>query len=550
MSGEYFSGGTMPHEAVRFVPDELMEDVEKNIVYACTDVTLRDKATGKIFLGMRQTEPQLGPWFIGGRDRYATGIQENAAIQTKGDLHMELPKTRFEHISTYSTDFPVAAPGKEGHGRHTKNAVMCVDLNPSEVEELNHNIETGNIRNEYSTGAWYDTSEIVKPDSDFPDAVKQFVRDLNDHDLLEETRQEMANRMNQEFDSGTGIVRQLAEKEKQSHEKRIVELQKEYGVTQEEAEVIDLEAGKNSSYAIAWARDASREYAGKDLRALLEKMLPNEQMGDFQVKKMLRAEGITPPHVLSDNSPVLRSILRAAAKAVEINEKHDGRLFAGEESLSHSGPVSYHLEELPEQLRTAQGLEQAKAEEQRVEKEVTFQNYPEKFGLHEENADSRRVIYSITDPEKFLSSNISPNVPEHMKRKVRTLFNLYPEGLKQLFRKTNSGYAELAKHYHTPTEVGGTGDEVFLFTDIPEGTKVTTEQYDLGNSRGKIRYNLKSGDVVVNKPHTYHVFRIYGPVSFVQVTESPDFKPDDLHPLDDAQPSPEDIRMVRGATLT
>ena len=330
MSGEHFTGGEMPHKPIDRIDIELYKGVEANVVYGCTDVLLRDKATGKVFLGDRQTEPQLGPWLVGGRNKYASGISENAALQVKNDLGLELSETRFDHIATYSTDFPIAAPGREEHGRHTMNAVMLADLTPDEVATLNSKVVSHEIRDEYSSGAWYDVQDIADPESDFPDTLKQMVRDLYQHDtmrdaVLEDAYNEHEFRLDQE----------RLDQEEREEKERIASLSLLLGVNVEQANRLEQQGGKNTMYSVMWAyRAAARtdehghvQIEADGLKADIQHILSQKNFGDVHIKRALIEQGVEVPAVRSENGPALRMVLETAATAVDIDKEVNGELF-------------------------------------------------------------------------------------------------------------------------------------------------------------------------------------------------------------------------------
>lgn len=328
MSGEHFSGGPMPHEPIRRLDNELYANVERNIVYGCTDVAIRNPQTGEIFLGDRQTEPQVGPWFVGGRDEYSKGISENAALQVKNDLGLELDENRFKHVATYSTDFPIASPTNVDHGRHTQNAVMLVDLTPEEVKELNHKVASGEIRDEYSHGEWHNPSEIVDSDSDYAYVLKQFVVDLYEYDLLREAIWEDAH---DEYE----VREQMAEEERREQEaqERIQALKLLYGLTKTQATELERVADTNAAYCIAWVRSVTFEHGLDETLTKLQDILADKQLGDVQITRALQEYGARTPHVRSDNGPVLRAILEGSVLAIEYNQESDGKVFAKSEAL-------------------------------------------------------------------------------------------------------------------------------------------------------------------------------------------------------------------------
>jgi len=171
---------------------------------------------------------------------------------------------------------------------------------------------------------------------------------------------------------------------------------------------------------------------------------------------------------------------------------------------------------------------------------------PETFGLTLENADERRAILSIADLNAFLAQDLGSIVPAGMKSQAEEFFGRHPEGMKQLFIKLTAETARLGDHSHAPVSEGGMGEECFLFTRIPAGSRVDVERYQLGRSIGSINYDIAAGTPVINLPDEFHTFTVHGPVSFLQVTEGPDFIPGDLRPFDEASATPEDIRAVRG----
>jgi len=328
MPGEHFSGGQMPHKPIQRLDNELYANVERNIVYGCTDVAIRNPQTGEIFLGDRQTEPQIGPWFVGGRNIYANGFDENAALQVKQDLGLDLPKWRFEYVTSYSTDFPVASPQNPDHGRHTQNAVMLVDLSPQEVEELNRKVTSGEIRDEYSNGGWHDPSEIVDRKSDYAYVLKQFVRDLRERELLHDAIRKEA----EEEDKAREQGKWSTERDQETKD-RIAGLQLFYGLTGSQAAELEQVAHKNAAYSIEWARVVAAEKGDKTATERVRDLIDNHFLGDVQITQKLQEMGIQAPNFRSDNGPALRSILGGSLLAIKYNQESDGEVFDRSEAL-------------------------------------------------------------------------------------------------------------------------------------------------------------------------------------------------------------------------
>lgn len=339
MSGQHFTGGEMPHTPTKFLPNELMTQVEANVVYACTDVVLQDPATRMVFLGSRQIEPQKGPWLVGGRNAYGHSIEENATKQVGNDLGIDVDPSRFRHVATYSTDFPVASPGREDHGRHTQNAVMLANLKPDEVQAINEKVATGDIRDEYKGGKWHTRAEIADKNSDFPYAIKQLVRDLNDYDLLNDARHDAALQEDKareavQFEDAYAIRKQ------QESDQRVTELVRNFNLTPEQAAQIESASGPNATYSFLWARTESDNT--DNLENVLKDILENPTLGDIAIRAKLKASGVHSPEVISDNGPALRAILGGGALAATFNDASNGELFMGVGKLQHLGRPGPH----------------------------------------------------------------------------------------------------------------------------------------------------------------------------------------------------------------
>lgn len=325
MSGEQFSGGTLQHSPNRYLPDDLMGNVEKDVQYACTDVALRDPDTGKLFLGNRQTEPQIGPWFIGGRNPYELGASQSGAFHVKRDLGLEITPSRFKTVAVYTTTFPAASPNRQEHGRSTQNAVTVVDLQPQELEKLNKNLSNGDVRDEYSGGQWVDPAEISKSDSDYPDLLKQFVRDLNRYDASYAADWDAAIAE----DKHRTIFGSPEDREKEI----LIQanrLEKQFGFTSDEAYEIAKQAGPNADYSILWAKAVEEDSTEKkvEITEFISDILDADKyVGDYNVKKLFKENGLTAPEVFSDNGPAMRAVLRGARLAIEANDRHDGKIF-------------------------------------------------------------------------------------------------------------------------------------------------------------------------------------------------------------------------------
>lgn len=168
------------------------------------------------------------------------------------------------------------------------------------------------------------------------------------------------------------------------------------------------------------------------------------------------------------------------------------------------------------------------------------------FGLQLEHADSRRQIYSIVDVPKFLSKSVELGIG-FLSSKLNELFAEYPEGLKQFFIATPQGNGEvkLGNHYHTPMQEGGSGDEIFVITDVQPGASLSIEQVNLGRNSGTIR-PLNIGGVAVINPYGHHIIRAKRPFSMIQILENQKFNSEDLKQFQPKNFSPEDERSVKG----
>lgn len=322
MSGEHFSGGRMPHHPEKFLPDDVYNQVERNVVYGCVDVTYRNPQTGELLFGSRQVEPQVGAWFVGGRMEYGKGIKMSAAKQTENDLGLGIPPERFQHIATYDTDFPVAGPGREDHGRNTLNATMCVDLTPEEVAEVSANLAEGKVSKEYGSGAWYRPSEIVKTDTDFPWTLKQFVRDLHAHDLMGEALREEADREDR---------KRTVAKAENAEARQLIRGLVEMGLSGDDADRLVKRGGRNAQYAIGWARQGIDRLGSKKLDRQLSAWLESDS-GDWQLKQELRRSGLVVPDV-ADNGPALRAILSGALETLKVDRERSGALLKSVEPI-------------------------------------------------------------------------------------------------------------------------------------------------------------------------------------------------------------------------
>jgi hypothetical protein len=177
-----------------------------------------------------------------------------------------------------------------------------------------------------------------------------------------------------------------------------------------------------------------------------------------------------------------------------------------------------------------------------------MKSVPEEFGLRLENSDERRSIFSIQDEAKFFSKARELGVSVEDQRKISELFSQYPDGLKQFFivnQPPEGKSIRLGDHYHTNVEKGGSGTEVFIFTDVPVGTDIKLERYSLGRATGQLRYGVNTGAVMINRPDDYHVFQSSGPFRMVQILEGK-FNPNDLKKFDIGDWSSSDSNLIYG----
>lgn len=185
--------------------------------------------------------------------------------------------------------------------------------------------------------------------------------------------------------------------------------------------------------------------------------------------------------------------------------------------------------------------------ENRLSIEEQIKNSPEEFGLKIENSNARRSIFMIQDEVKFFAKVRELNISVEDQIKIAELFAKYPNGLKQFFiinKPAEGKNIVLGNHYHTDVRSGGSGAEVFVFTDVPTETEIKVEQYSLGSAKGNIKY-AKTGMVMENRPDDYHVFKSNGAFKMVQVLEG-EFKADDLKKFNEADWGPSDSHLING----
>lgn len=131
---------------------------------------------------------------------------------------------------------------------------------------------------------------------------------------------------------------------------------------------------------------------------------------------------------------------------------------------------------------------------------------------------------------------------------IKKYFKKFPDALVQFFvvNQPPAGKVNrLGDHHHTAVQAGGSGHEVFIFTEVPASTHIILEQYHLGKASGKLRYDVKSGEVMENQPNDHHVFVTDGPFQMVQILEG-GFKADDLKKFNVEEWTKGDKNVVQG----
>jgi hypothetical protein len=338
MSGEHFPSGKM-HELSkqeRRVGDETYAEVQKKIPVACVDVMVRDAESGKVFVPWRETEPQIGYWFFGGRGDYGSSPQVSAAMHIKRELKLddvdpddEAVTHRFKNLGVYSTPFPVAddrqaeAPDDQRYGRDTKNALMVFDMSPEEVEQLNANVTSGNVGPEQKSGRWMTLSEIAN-NRRLPDALRQSVRDLNNQSYiikgaLEDALGEEENRRNN--------PEKYLEAKREAEAKVRLELVS-LGLNNTEADELMKTSQELSPDAVSWAKQATTAAPEGVDPAAIQALLDDPDNGDFHLRQGLQRLNLPTPEGISDNGPGLRLVLNGAIKTLELDAEQNGELLS------------------------------------------------------------------------------------------------------------------------------------------------------------------------------------------------------------------------------
>jgi hypothetical protein len=225
----HFPAGAMPQE-VRRLDDDEWRKVQESTAYACADVFLYDPANDAVFLADRIYEPQIGPWPIGGKAKYNSSPSVSAALHVRRDFGIELDPEIIYEVGQVSTPFPIAGPqeGFDAIGRHTINTVLFAKLKPEQVAAINEKVKSGDISAENSGGKWISIDEIRDPDSPYPNAVKEEMRMVREHEESVDRAHEQAIRENRIRVIGrlahVGLFRSGYEK---AHDKRIAQVRRE-----------------------------------------------------------------------------------------------------------------------------------------------------------------------------------------------------------------------------------------------------------------------------------------------------------------------------------
>ncbi len=330
MSGEHFPGGIPKHTPQGHLSDEAFAEVQKNVVYSCIDIAFRNKQSGQIFLANRTTEPQQGPWFVGGRRNYGESPLNDLFDYLENDLGISntVVASTPRFIGSYSTSFAIADSDKENYGRHTDNMTFIVNLDPSGVDEFNKVVSETGFSTEYNGGSWIDPEIVVDPHSDFPSAIKQFVRDMyaNDRGLkLDEFEAYEENKLRE---------KKQADKQKEDY---YIKTLSRWNFSGDDADRLIRIASVYSLDAVIYARYLTDMMKGIELEEkenkakiflsdILEK---HTDRGDYSTVKFIRESGIVPPiGIYSQNGPRLKMTLAGAKEVIKIDLEQSQSIFS------------------------------------------------------------------------------------------------------------------------------------------------------------------------------------------------------------------------------
>mmetsp|Transcript_86422 Transcript_86422/g.268507 ORF Transcript_86422/g.268507 Transcript_86422/m.268507 type:complete len:249 (-) Transcript_86422:43-789(-) len=165
---QYVTGNFVPHHC-------RLEDAEYGraldaLVKAVSDILVTTPDGDRVFLGQRKVEPQPDWWFIGGRSQPGETPQEAAARNTRRELGLDLPSTRFEVIGNYSFVWQKRAQQPVDHGTADISTVHRLTL--AEDEEASIAVD----EKEYASTSWFESDEVLA--GEFHPALKQAIRDM------------------------------------------------------------------------------------------------------------------------------------------------------------------------------------------------------------------------------------------------------------------------------------------------------------------------------------------------------------------------------------
>ena len=178
LSFHHFGPNREAFQKAPFYDDPTYAKILDGLVVACTDVIICDDA-GNMLSGFRQIKPQQGYWTsCGGRMMRGDTFEETASLKVKGELGLDVPKDRFNYVSTYSTSFTERQLPPQENGTHTVNALMVLTVTTEERKEIDANLK---LDGEHERSDWVDLSEVMDKDDDrFPPALRQMATDVYD----------------------------------------------------------------------------------------------------------------------------------------------------------------------------------------------------------------------------------------------------------------------------------------------------------------------------------------------------------------------------------
>jgi ADP-ribose pyrophosphatase YjhB (NUDIX family) len=157
----YIAGDVPSFEHV-FLPDSVYEQAIRTLCVYCTDCVFIDRQKGVFYLAMRNIQPMVNWWMIGGRVYAGESELESIHRCVKRETGLDIAVERFEFVTMKRYLFPSRAQFPQDVPSDSVTNIFCLDITPQEIEFASAHLDPSEYDSTKGLRAFSNVEELVQ----------------------------------------------------------------------------------------------------------------------------------------------------------------------------------------------------------------------------------------------------------------------------------------------------------------------------------------------------------------------------------------------------